>query len=465
MSQHITTYRPAWCEGMPLVVQSFQQWQRSMDGTAELLAQCRVHDWGIWKLELIDNLSQGEVGIRVCQAIMRDGTSVSIPNGDELCVITGLDKRLPAHESGEICLTLPKNRVLRRSSNPETQRQVRYVRETLSNVSDEFGEAQPEQIEVLRQNLRLELYVGRATDIGDYTVLPVARIGRAGRRLELLPNFIPPCVSISGSTELIDMVRRVVNRGHERVHSLMQSLGPQVAAGQLALSPQSTHRLWVVQTLAPAVNCLLQLLDTPAVHPRELYQELVRLLSALIPLYRTEMLVIPRYDHEDLYGCFNRVCRLLDELIGAREHKEFDYIEETESRDPALWLFRARDLDFLRECTLFLGLACDRSQPELDEHFSDLKHLPMMREGDIAMDEQRAGRDGMNLVVVPAARLPDKEWVDDQAYWFQLKFDTNQSKASWALILRNGHLSVFMPELAKLQLKQRLLIAVRKDSL
>ena len=65
----------------------------------------------------------------------------------------------------------------------------------------------------------------------------------------------------------------------------------------------------------------------------------------------------------------------------------------------------------------------------------------------------------------PAARLPDKEWVDDQAYWFQLKFDTNQSKASWALILRNGHLSVFMPELAKLQLKQRLLIAVRKDSL
>lgn len=465
MSQHTKMHRPAWCEGMPLVVQSFQQWQRSVDGMIEFLTQRRVYEWGVWQIELSENLTQGELGVRRCQAIMRDGTIINIPDNDEPCVISGLEKRLSSHEAGEVCLILPKHRVLRRSANPDTQRQVRYFRETLSNVEDELGEAQPEQIEVLKQNLRLELFAGHAAVDGEFTVLPLARIGRVGRRLELLPNFVPPCVSISGSDSLMDMVRRVVNRGHERMQSLMQALGPQVAAGQLALSPQSTHRLWVLQMLAPAISCLTQLLDTAAVHPREVYQELVRLLSSLVPLYRTEMLVIPRYDHEDLYSCFNRICRLLDDLLGAREHKEFEYIEEIDSRDPALWLFRARDLDFLRRCTLFLGLACDRSQPELDAHFSDPKHLPMMREGDIAMEEQRAGRDGMNLVIVHAARLPDKEWVDDQVYWFQLKLDTNQSKASWDLILRDGRLSVFMPELAKLQLRQRLLIAVQRDSL
>lgn len=465
MSQHAKTYRPAWLEGMPLVVQSFQQLQRSLDGATALLAQCRTLDWGLWKLELIENLSQGELGVRVCQAILRDGTLIDIPHSDEQCMITGLDKRLPSHESAEVCLALPKNRVVRRSSNPETRRQVRYVRETLSNLDDEFGEAQAEQIEVLKQNLRLELFIGRTANDSESILLPVARIGRVGRRLELLPNYIPPCVSISGSGELIEMVRRVVMRGHERVNSLMQALGPQVAGGQISLSPQSTHRLWVLQTLAPAVNCLSQLLDTVSVHPRELYQELIRLLSSLIPLYRQEMLVIPRYDHEDLYGCFHGVCRLLDELLGAREHKEFEYFELAPSGDPALWLFRTQDLGFLRRSTLFLGLACDRSQPELDEHFSNVKHLPMMREGDIASSKLQAGQDGMNLVSVPAARLPDKEWVDDDVYWFQLKLDTNQSKTSWELILRDGRISVWMPELSKLNLKQKHLIAVQKDTL
>ncbi|MFO0579776.1 MAG: type VI secretion system baseplate subunit TssK [Polyangia bacterium] len=465
MSLSGKTHKPAWCEGMPLVVQSFQQWQRSVDGITELRARHHANDWGLLQIDLINNLAQGELGIRRCQASMRDGTVIDIPQSDQPCFITGLDKKLLGNDSGEVCLVLPRNRFVQRSLKPDVQRQVRYIRETLAAVEDEFGEAQPEQIEVLKHNLSLELFTGRTESSSDVDLLPIARIGRVGRRLELLPNFIPPCVSISGSDVLFDMVQRLVNRGHDRVHSLMQAIGPQVTVGQIALSPQSTHRLWVLQMLAPSMSCLTQLLETPAVHPRELYQELVRLLSALIPLYRTEMLSIPRYDHDDLFGCFSRVCRLLDELLGARDHKEFDYIDEIESRDATLWLFRARDLTFLRGCTLFLGLACERSQHELDEHFSDPKHLPMMREGDTAQDEQKAGRDGMDLVVVPASRLPDKEWVDDQAYWFQLTFDTAQSQTSWDLILRDGRISVFMPEMAKLQIRRRLLIAVRQDSL
>jgi type VI secretion system protein ImpJ len=160
-----------------------------------------------------------------------------------------------------------------------------------------------------RKNFAL---VGRSELAEGMIGLPVARIRADGTGHHIFdPNFIPPCIQISGSQRLTSLVRRLVEMLEAKVSSLAgMRPGPGRAMSEMAGHELTTY--WLTHAVYTSLAPLRHHQDSGRAHPRELYEVLVRLAGALCTFsLEADVNDIPAYDHNDPEASFPAIERLI----------------------------------------------------------------------------------------------------------------------------------------------------------
>jgi type VI secretion system protein ImpJ len=296
-----------WSEGMLLQQQHLQQhdryWQRIIDMRSRKRPGA---DWGFSRL-LIDDalLQQGKLALLECEAILPDGTPLSLPHHDPLPAPLDIP---PTHRNVDIVLALP----LAPPGLPECgdSSAARYrVAECM--VTDNTAPAQePVQLQVGTLQLQLAL----ATEVADaYTSIGVARIieRRSDNRLILDNDYIPPCLDIHAAPVLARFVRELAGLLHQRGDTLVTRM-TQTDIGTVARMAD----LLLLQIVNRNEPLFIHLADQTGIHPEMLWQQLLQLAGELATHHAPYRLPeLPLYRHGQLDQAFIPLSRLLRNLL------------------------------------------------------------------------------------------------------------------------------------------------------
>lgn len=306
-----------WHEGMFLRPHHLQAATRHTSDALHTSSQWDVHyNWGLRAFQMdADALANHRLVIRSLRARLRDGTLVSIPEDGEL---PALDLK-PAFEREELVrvfLGVPVVRLGR--SNVATSRPDeggRYLLDTLE-LEDENTGLNPQPLEVRRLNLQL-LFGDR--DHAGFEVLELARFQKTARADATPELHLPYIPSVLACDAWAPLQHGILQAVYDRLGRKIDLLAEQVLSRGITLGSQSAGDALIYANLG-ALNEAYALLHVLAfaqgAHPFGAYAELCRLVGRLALFGRTHRPPdLPRYDHDDLGGCFYRVKEHLDALL------------------------------------------------------------------------------------------------------------------------------------------------------
>jgi type VI secretion system protein ImpJ len=239
---------------------------------------------------------------------MRDGTLVRVPEDG---VLPALDLR-PALESANdamVVLALPVLHLGQANlSLDHGSEGGRYALDTL-DLEDENTGLNPQPVQVRRLNLRLLL---ESQNLTGYEVLRLARVEKSAKA-DAVPQldeaYIPPLVACDSWGPLANGILQAI---YDRIGQYLDMLARQVVARGISWESQAQgdRRLFeFLRVLNEAYAYLGILVFAQGIHPLTAYLELCRLVGQLA-IFGTRTRrppELPKYDHDDLGGCFYRV--------------------------------------------------------------------------------------------------------------------------------------------------------------
>src|SRR5205807_2491265 len=178
------------------------------------------------------------------------------------------------------------------------------------DLEDENSGVNPQPLKFRLYNLKLLL---STQDQTGFTVLPLARVEkspRANAAPQVDVNYIPPILAVDAWPALADdIVRSVYDRVGGKADLIAQQL-------DLRPTDPDPNLIGQLRELNAANATLGVLTFAQGVPPLVAYLELCRLVGQL-SYYKAgrRTPALPRYDHDDLGGCFYAVKRHLDELL------------------------------------------------------------------------------------------------------------------------------------------------------
>ncbi len=264
-----------WSEGMLLQPQHLQQhdryWQSQLESR---VAALRPYSWGFSNLKIDEQqLALGKLALQVCNAVLPDGTPVSLPGEDDL----PLPLDIPADARNLlVVLALP----LRRHGVTEVGNQQgpdNFARHRSEDYeawdSNGLDSSALMQVGKLRLRLALESEVANA-----YTTLGIARIieRRPDNRVVLDPDYCPPCLSYRTAPRLAAFADELVGMLHQRGEALASRLSQPGANGAAEIAD-----FLLLQLLNRAEPLFAHLSGLPDVHPETLYRSMLELAGEL----------------------------------------------------------------------------------------------------------------------------------------------------------------------------------------
>jgi type VI secretion system protein ImpJ len=305
-----------WHEGMFLRPQHFQAGREYLLHMMAIGQKWDHHyNWGTGAIE-VDRaaLENHRFVARRLQARLQDGTLVSVPD-DGLLPELDLKVAMAGESAVTILLGVPKLRTGRANVGGKGDTGARYVTDA-EEIEDQNTGTNPQSVQVRRLNLKLLL---SNQDQTGYAVLPLARIERADRA-EGLPQihlpYIPPLLACDAWEPLAIGVLQTV---FDRIGKKLELLSSQVSSRGIGFGSQAagdTLILSQMSVLNESYALLSILAFAKGIHPLTAYIELCRTVGQLAVFgdsRRTPEL--PRYDHDDLGGCFYRVKNYLDAML------------------------------------------------------------------------------------------------------------------------------------------------------
>jgi type VI secretion system protein ImpJ len=398
-------------------------------------------NWGLRTIDLDrDALANSRFVLRSLQARLRDGTLVCLPDDGAL---PSIDVRhaLGPGASITVYLALPTVNLGRANLAASAADGARYLVET-QQFEDENTGVNPQPIQVRLLNVKLLL--GDADQTG-YEAIPLARIERAATaqgtpQLDL--TYIPPLLACDAWPPLQAGILQTL---YDRIGKKVDLLATQVVSRGITFDSHAQGDPFIFAQLrelndAQAVLGLIGF--TPGLHPLPVYLELCRLAGRLAifgPTRRTPAL--PRYDHDDLGGCFYRVKQYLDALLDAMvepEYKERPFIgaglRMQVSLEPA-WLEPAYDL--------YIGVTSSLNPEECIRLLTRPGQLDMKIGSSQRVDEiYRLGQAGLKFTHNP--RPPRALPAQPGLIYFQIARDTQQGE--WQTVQRSLTLALRLNE-------------------
>ena len=221
--------------------------------------------------------------------------------------------------------------------------------------TDENTGENPKPIQIRKINARLMF---AQEDASDMELLPLLRIVRAvGQDVGLPredPEYVPPCLLLSGSPPLREMVRDLVSQ----VEASRKELVVQVSRSGFSLEQMrgiQFEQLSRLRTLNHFSARLPSLVLAPGVTPFEMYLELRALLGELAALHpdRDEF-ESAAYDHENLYPCFRELSSKIRQFLRGAVAPTWRKVDFKEAN--GVWNAALSDDDLTQPNAYFLGV-------------------------------------------------------------------------------------------------------------
>lgn len=304
--------RVVWDEGMLLLPQHFQQWDRHVH--AELrrrTAQLCAHGFGLSALAFDQEaLLAGELALSAAAGVLPNGFLFEAPVPDPLPPPRSFkDLFDPRAEGLGVHLAMPSLRsggTAVSDDGVEGNRPTPFLRRRRASV-DEARPGTEREIAVAVPNLRL-LFDGEVLD--DYDRIQVGVVQRTETGgFVLSPTFVPTCLWLAAAPALQALLRRTVEilatRSEELASRQRQTTGMAGAAN-----------LWLLHTLNSSLPALLHLHRQQRAHPEQLYLALATLGGQLCTFAGNEHpRSLPEYDHADLTATFGQLDHKLRALL------------------------------------------------------------------------------------------------------------------------------------------------------
>jgi type VI secretion system protein ImpJ len=434
--------RVVWSEGMYLAPHHFQVQSRYFEDSIHFATSSLWYQsYGLIGGQLDPQaLVNGTVSVVHARGIFPDGLAFHMPESDpapetrniadlfpvtrdKVTVMLAVPPRRP---EGLNCITLEGDGAHRNGEAPRFYAEAKLLH-------DETTGRDEKPVQLGRKNIRLILDTEPADDL---ITLPVARIMRDGSgRFVYDPQFVPPCLEISASKRLMDMLGRLIDILGEK--SAMFSRGK---AGDkrswVEFSTRDIANFWLLHTVNSALAPLRHQYMTKRGHPEELFTEMLRLGGALCTFaLESDPRSLPLYDHQNLDECFGA----LDEHI--RRHLEtivptqyvnipltkiapYFYVGEvTDQRclGPSKWVFgvysNVGEVEVISKTPQVVKICSREFVPRLVQ-----KALPGM---------------GMTHLPVAPSTIPAK--IDHQY------FSVSKAGPCWDHIVQTRHIGVYVP--------------------
>lgn len=289
-----------WSEGMLLQPQHLQQhdryWQSQLEARVTAL---RPYAWGFTHLKIDEQqLGLGKLALQVCNAVLPDGTPVSLPSDDDL----PLPLDIPADARNVlVVLALPVRRhgVVEVDNQQGPDNFARHRSEDYEAWdSNGLDNSALMQVGKLRLRVALESEVANA-----HTTLGIARIieRRPDNRVVLDPDYCPPCLSFRAAPRLVAFADELVGMLHQRAQALASRLSQPGANGAAEIAD-----FLLLQLLNRAEPLFSHLSGITDVHPETLYREMLALAGELATFTEASKLATRHalYRHDQLIESF-----------------------------------------------------------------------------------------------------------------------------------------------------------------
>jgi len=216
--------------------------------------------------------------------------------------------------------------------------------ENLSEITTRFvTTADPEEIkdlhsggpkgQVKRLYYVLKIFWETERDqLGDYVLIPLAQLERAGEEIKISDHYIPPCLTISGSEPLFKIIREIRDQISARSHQL-EEYKSQRGIQTAEFGSRDMVYLLALRSLNRYVPILFHFTETQQVHPWTVYGVIRQMIGELSSFSeRVNVIgeledgtrILPNYDHRSLWECFSAaqalITQLLDEITAGPEY-------------------------------------------------------------------------------------------------------------------------------------------------
>ena len=320
-----------WYQGLFLQPQHFQQSDLYFQSLlSPLIKYQQPHFWGICRMRLQESaLKNLTVSIDEGEFIFQDGTWASCP-GNAIIQSRSLNQdTLEAGRPFKVYLGLHKmdtrsaNVSLIEKSGDLTSTGTRFISRTEPEVvNDIYQTGQSEHIKLLNYALKI-FWESENEKLGDYHLLPVAELVYDEDEVKLTRSFIPPTVCVSGSEILKQYIQNIREHVTSRCHKLEEFKSPRDIQTS-ELDPGYILYMLALRSLNRYVPLFYHLTETPDIHPWHVFGLLRQIIGELSTftdrvdamgklMDGTELL--PEYDHENLFNCFNEAQTLISELL------------------------------------------------------------------------------------------------------------------------------------------------------
>ncbi|WP_263352391.1 type VI secretion system baseplate subunit TssK [Acidicapsa acidisoli] len=316
-----TLTKPVWSEGMYLGPHHFQAQSRYFEDALDFVTTSLWRDaYGFAGLQFDpDALRNGTLALTHARGLFSDGLAFDLPGSDIAptprdfaALFSPVADHLTMHLAVPVALRDGQNTSLQSAAAPSTQIRYQGVDQMLPDQNTGLDE---KPIKIGRKNLQLLA----EAEVTDHCVsLPVVRILRDGSgHYEADHTFVPPCLSLSASPALIDMLRRLIEILDEKSTVFTQEQQQRDGVFQAGMSARHVAQYWFLHALNSNVSPLRHFLLSRHAHPQELFREMSRLAGALCTFgLEVHPRSLPAYDHQELGARF----AALDEHI--RRHLE-----------------------------------------------------------------------------------------------------------------------------------------------
>ncbi|UFN47772.1 type VI secretion system baseplate subunit TssK [Roseomonas sp. OT10] len=297
----VWTDKVVWQEGMFLRAQHFQQQDRHFEHLLQSrAAPLRPHPWGVTEVSLDrDLLAAGKFAVTAA-GILEDGTPFAIPATADPPVPLDLPEgtrnqivylAAPVRQAGSAEVAF--------SDAPE-QSGARYGLRGFEAFDTHSDSTLPAELQVGRLRLR---YLLESEERAGFTCLGLARIVevQADRRVLIDERFIPPCLRVSASPVLGNLVPELVGMLGQRAEALAARLSQPGARGVADVAD-----FLLLQSLNRWMPLLAHWASSGNVHPEALFATLAQIAGELAtftdPGRRAQ--AYPPYRHDDLQRSF-----------------------------------------------------------------------------------------------------------------------------------------------------------------
>jgi type VI secretion system protein ImpJ len=425
-----------WHEGMFLRPQQFQAAERHAH---EVLARnCRWdlhHGWGLHRVEWEpEALATSRFALRTLEARFRDGSTLVLPEDGSL---PALDLKAPLAKSNRVTIyvAIPQLRLGR--ANTGTGEGARYATD-LQEVEDENSGVNPQPVSVRLPNVRL---LTDADELTGFDTLPLARIEKSARA-EAVPqldeSYIPPLLCCEAWPTLQVGILRTI---FDRLGKKMEVLAGQVTSRGITLDSHGQGDARIIGQLArlnEAHALLSNVGFVDGIHPLPAYLELCRLVGQLSIFGRSARPPeLPRFDHDDLGGCFWKVKQHIDGLLNEVEEPAY---EERAFIGAGLRMQVAIEPKWLEPAyVMFLGARSPLGSEEIVRLLTQAGRLDM-KVGSSERVDQIFSKGAAGLKFNPSPRPPRALPSANDLTYFQI--DRDSTPAEWQYVEKSLSLAI-----------------------